>query len=577
MKFILLFQAIVAATDYDYIVVGSGTGGGTVATELAMKGFKTLLIEAGPDYFQANQSTPIFHGKASEDPAISFDFDVKHYDNDVRYFYPRAGVLGGCSVHNTEISIYPNTRDFELMQRITGDNEWSEENMRNYFKRVEDNQYLIKLLHPDHGFDGWFKTSYINFLAQLKLDVNLVDLLLAVIGNPLFDINGRGPFGLNSDKEAKFFIPQSIDATNYTRDNFPQYIRSVAKNFPLTIWTDTFVTKVLFEGTAAVGVEYKQGKYLYKASPLSSDANRNSAKSGTVTATKEIILSGGTFNTPQLLMLSGIGDKDQLASFDIPVVSHVPGVGRKMMDRYEIPIVVQFNQKYRLLRDCKFTPTEDDPCYQEFITKHAGPYTSNGIVSGQSLKSNANLGEPDLFILNVVTDFHGYFRGYSNNIAERTDSATRLILKAHTNNTNGRVSLLSNDPFDVPDINFHSFTDGDTDLNILIDAVKRERAFFKENIFVPYKELFPGSHVQTDEDIRNYIKNLAWGHHACCTARMGTSDDPTAVVDNKFRVRGVTNLRVVDMSIFPEIPGYFPIIYIQMMAMKAADDIISKA
>ncbi|KAJ9084834.1 hypothetical protein DSO57_1020013 [Entomophthora muscae] len=259
MELFIMLHILKVATSYDYIVVGSGPGGGTLATELAIKGFNTLLIEAGPDYFQANQTTPAFHAKASEDPAISFDFQVKHYDNDVSYFYPRAGVLGGCSVHNTQISVYPNSRDFKLMQRITGDDGWSEINMRSYFTRFEGNQYLFPLLHPDHGYDGWFKTSYISFLVQLKLDPVLVNFIAGVIGNPLFDLNGKSFTGLNTDKEARVFIPQSIDKTRFTRTNFPKYIRSVARNHPLTIWTDTFVTKVLFNGTTAVGVEYKKG------------------------------------------------------------------------------------------------------------------------------------------------------------------------------------------------------------------------------------------------------------------------------------------------------------------------------
>ncbi|KAJ9086719.1 hypothetical protein DSO57_1000977 [Entomophthora muscae] len=150
---------------------------------------------------------------------------------------------------------------------------------------------------------------------------------------------------------------------------------------------------------------------------------------------------------------------------------------------------------------------------------------------------------------------------------------TRLILKAHTNNTNGRVQLLSNNPFDVPDINFHSFSDGNRDLDILTQSIKNERNYLSQ-ILVPHKELYPGHHIQTDLQIRRFIKDTAWGHHACCTAKMGTSSDPNAVVDSKFRVRGVRNLRVVDMSIFPRIPGYFPTVYIHMMAMKAADDII---
>ncbi|KAI0218346.1 hypothetical protein L0F63_006075, partial [Massospora cicadina] len=560
--------------NYDYIVVGGGTGGGTLATELAIKGFKTLLIEAGPEYYTANQTTPAFYANASEDPATLFDFDVKHYNNDARYFYPRASALGGCSVHNAMVAVYPNSRDFELMRQITGDDEWAEKNMRKYFKRLEGNQYLSRLLNPDHGFDGWFKTSYINYLIQLKLDPMVLNYILATIGNPLFDLNGKDAFGLNTDKESKPFIPQSVNKKGYTRANFPGYIRSIAKQYPLDIWTNTFVTRVLFDGNVAVGVEYKKGRYLYKASPLSSDYNRKSATHGIVMANKEIIISGGTFNTPQILMLSGIGDKHHLTEHGIPVVSHVPGVGRNMMDHYEISIVNKYPRDFELTKNCKFTPTDDDPCYQEYLIKRTGPYTSNGILSGQLRKSSSRLTEPDLFVMDGLVDFHGYFRGYSKVIAETHRATTRLILKAHNNNTKGRVKLLSTDPFEVPEINFHYFSDGNSDLNILVDAIKVQRKLLKA-IIVPHAEYHPGEDVQTNEEIRRHIKAKAWGHHACCTAKMGPPTDSMAVVDSKFRVRGVAKLRVVDMSIFPRIPGYYPVIYTHMMALKAAKDIVA--
>ncbi|KAI0226594.1 hypothetical protein L0F63_000162 [Massospora cicadina] len=477
-------------------MVGGGTVGGTLATELAMKGFKTLLIEAGPEQNEANQTTPAFHFNSSEDPVTLFDFDVKHYNNDDRYFYPRASALGGCSVHNAMVAVYPNSRDFELMRQITGDDEWAEKNMRKFFKRLEGNQYLSRLLNPDHGFDGWFKTSYINYLIQLKLDPMVLNYILAAIGNPLFDLNGKDAFGLNTDKESKPFIPQSVNKNGYTRANFPGYIRSIAKQYPLDIWTNTFVTKVLFDGNVAVGVEYKKGRYLYKASPLSSDYNRKSATHGIVMANKEIIISGGTFNTPD---------------------SHA---------------------------------------------KRTGPYTSNGVLSGQLRKSSSRLTEPDLFVMDGLIDFHGYFRGYSKVVAETHRATTRLILKAHNNNTK------------VPEINFHYFSDGNSDLDILVDAIKVQRKLLKA-IIVPHVEYHPGEDVQTNEEIRRHIKANAWGHHACCTAKMGPPTDSMAVVDSKFRVRGVVNLRVVDMSIFPRIPGYFPAIYIHMMAMKAAKDIVA--
>ncbi|KAJ9088497.1 hypothetical protein DSO57_1022496 [Entomophthora muscae] len=570
MKLVAIFQALVVA-EFDYIVVGSGPGGGTLATELALKGFKTLLIEAGPDYFRANQSTPAFHAKASEDPASTFGFDVKHYNNGEGYFYPRASVLGGGSVDNAMVTIYPNSRDFALMQRITGDSTWFEENMRRYFKKLEGNQYLNRTNHSSHGFDGWFKTSLA--APPPTTDSILNNYLQAGKVDPGFDINGHTEAGLNTDREANMAVPQAVDKKDFSRVDFPKYIRSVAAKSPLTIWTDTFVTRVLFEGKAAVGVAYTRGRHLYKASLLRRKPKCKARPiKGSVRA-KEVILSGGVFNTPQLLMLSGVGDKHHLKKFNIPVVANLPGVGRNMMDRYEVPIVLQYPRMFKLLTRCRFTPTQDDPCYQMYLKNHTGPYVSNGILYGQLRKSHQTLGEPDLFILNGLSNFHGYFRGYSKYFTSHPNTSTRLILKAHTSNTNGRVKLRSANPFDVPDINFHSFSDGNTDLDILVEALVSERKTLKASLHVHHQELYPGTHIRTKSQIRKYIKQVAWGHHACCTAKMGSQSDPNAVVDPHFNVRHVKNLRIVDMSIFPKIPGYFPTVYIHMVAMKAADTI----
>ncbi|KAJ9084462.1 hypothetical protein DSO57_1024143 [Entomophthora muscae] len=588
---------------FDFIVVGSGPGGGSVAVSLAKKGFKTLLMEAGPDAYNTNNSVPVFHAKASEDSGVTFDYSVQHNAGEPGVFYPRVGALGGCSIHNAMLAVYPNSRDFETMKRITGSNSWDERNMRRYFKALEKQMYRHNLLpdelqrnttqeisqmlgipmetlmalmpltpNPnDHGSDGWLTTSPINLLRQLALDPALAELLPTVLGDPAIDMNGYTPQGkLWSDQEGRMFIPQSVDPTSFTRANFPAHLKETATKYPLTIWTDTFVTKVLFKNTTAVGVEYVQGKHLYRASPLASNEPNNLPRK-TIAASMEIILSAGAFNTPQLLMLSGIGDKSHLASFNIPLVSDVWGVGRNLMDRYEIPIVLKYPQPFSAIENCTFSPTLSDPCYRAYLNRK-GPYISNGIFSGQLKKSSQHLTEPDLFIGSVLSDFHGYFRGYAQHFASHPEAFTKLLLKARTQNSFGEIHLLSPDPFDTPSINFHSFEEGDADLEILTKALQHERKLL-QSLASPHTELYPGPQVQTDDEVREYIRTNAWGHHACCTARIGPDSDMKAVLDPQFRVRGVQRLRVIDASAFPEIPGLFPVLYLHMFAMKAADTV----
>ncbi|KAK9764380.1 hypothetical protein K7432_008162 [Basidiobolus ranarum] len=570
--------------EFDYVVVGSGAGGGVVATELAKAGFSTLLIEAGPDYQSSVTTTPVLHVRASEDPAISFEYFVKHYPESTglrqNVFYPRVGALGGCPNHHAMIALYPNTRDFDLMATTTKDNGWKEKNMRKYFKRMERNYYRSEIFEPDHGFNGWFPTSYINFLRQLTLDPQFLGMLTDIIGNVFRDVNGYTLLGnLESDKEGRIFVPQNVDGKNYNRGDYSGYIKQVAGAGKLTIWTDTLATKIILdEQNTAKGVEFTQGQYLYKASPLSSDRNRQNATIGQVFAKKEIIISAGTFNTPQLLMLSGIGDQDHLKAMNISTKVNLPGVGRNMQDRYETPFVMKLDRKFSLLKDCKFWANSSDPCFNEYQKYRTGPYISNGVLSAYMDKSKSSLTEPDLFTLNLPVLFRGYFKGYSQLAADHPDSVSQLILKAHTKNRAGEVRLTSDSPFDTPYINFHYFEQGgDEDLDAIVKQIRLQRKRTNGIVWSQFEEYLPGKNLTTDDQLKQYIREISWGHHACCTAKVGEDSDPMAVLDSKFRVRGTKNLRVVDASVFPEIPGYFPVMFIHMVGQKVAEDILSSA
>jgi choline dehydrogenase len=197
------------------------------------------------------------------------------------------------------------------------------------------------------------------------------------------------------------------------------------------------------------------------------------------------------------------------------------------------------------------------------------------------LKSDEAKPDPDLFIFSLPGDFHGYFPGYSEKIVSaRKNTLTWAILKAHTNNTAGTVRLKNNDPLETPQIDFRYFDEGNdksgADLDAMVKAVQFVRRMNRRNHLIR-AELFPGPNVVTDDQLRTWIKDSAWGHHASCTCKMGRADDPTAVVDHRFRVIGTKALRVVDASIFPRIPGFFIVTPIYMISEKAADVISEDA
>ncbi|KAJ9064338.1 hypothetical protein DSO57_1031804 [Entomophthora muscae] len=570
---------LVAGQEYDYVVVGSGPGGGTVAVDLAKAGFSTLLIEAGPDHSSEITSIPAMHFSSSEDPNTSLDFTVHHYDkDDGGYFYPRAAALGGCSVHNAMITLYPNTRDFQEMVNITGDRGWSEESMRKYLRRIEANQYVPRTAESEkiHGFDGWIPTSITNLTRLGPPDLNMEKVVLKEYGDLKKDGNGYFHDKLSVDTDGTIFLPLAIDKETYKRFDLGGYIKKHAAKGKLDIWTDTFVTKILFDkDLKAHGVEYSSGKYLYGASPRSSEKTRSAAKKGQVLVRKEVIVSGGSFNTPQLLMLSGIGNKTKLEELGIPVVKDLPGVGHNMMDRYEVPHVIKYPNTFHILKDCHYETKKTDACYEQYIKNKTGPYIGNGVLSAELISTRPELPEPDLLMLNVFAEFHSYHHNYSKELDNERGAFTRLACLGHTMN-NGYVELRSTDPFQPPFINFRYFSHDPDNLDTLVKIVKDQRTHFK-SFPGEFTELYPGKDVQTDAEIRAYVKKLAWGHHACCTAKLGKNSDPMAVLDAKFRVRGVKNLRVVDASSLPVLPGYFPSLFLHMVASRAAELIIEDA
>jgi len=219
-----------------------------------------------------------------------------------------------------------------------------------------------------------------------------------------------------------------------------------------------------------------------------------------------------------------------------------------------------------------------DNAFREWL-EGKGPYTTNGAVVSMVKRSAPSLAEPDLFIFALLGSFDGYFPGYSSIIAEHRDRFTWAILKAHTRNAAGTLTLRSADPRDTPDINFRFFegADAESDLEAVVDGVETVRNINARCGDIIEKEIVPGEGIRTRDQIRRYIRDRAWGHHACGTSKMGPESDPTAVVDSRFSVHGTRSLRVVDASVFPRIPGSFIACAVYMISEKASDVIVEDA
>ena len=623
--------------------MGSGAGGGPLAARLAIYGKKVLLLEAGDDQGGTPQeSIPAFFAAASEYVPMSWDFFVRHYPNDTRealnnkatyetpagetyigldppegsilkgIWYPRAGTLGGCGAHNAMVTVYPHEEDWSLIQGLTGDSSWAPSNMRQYFERLEKNEYLTNFTNAaaaGHGFDGWLGTDemHLSLSASDPQILAMISATNSVMNGPssanitdVADLERAFPLDMNTDypnrdsTQSMYRIPMAVSdgARSSPRDFLLATANAAYSNgtkmYQLDIRTHAFVTKIRFsddDGTPrAVGVDFLDGESLYSADARSGNTT---GIPGSVNATYEVIISGGTFNTPQILKLSGIGPKDELERFDIPVVVELPGVGANLADHYEISTVVKFDTDFSFLSDCTFLETADDPCYIQYTTNatERGPYATTLLPVAALLKSTVSGGIRDTFMFGGPINFHGYFQGYTAAALADFKHWSWVALKAHEHDVAGTVTLASSNPLDMPNIDFKFYDAGTTiggvdelDIQPSVEGIEWSRQVYgnlSSNFQGHFTEEIPGANVTTTEQIKDFIRNQAWGHHAACTAKMGAETDPMAVVDSKFRVRGVKGLRVVDASVFPEMPGFFPVVSVYMISEKAADVIFA--
>ncbi|KEZ39842.1 hypothetical protein SAPIO_CDS8774 [Scedosporium apiospermum] len=586
---VLSAPAAPAADEYDYVVIGSGPGGGPLAANLAKAGYSVFLIEAGDD--SPGQGFGVYT------PTVHWDFYVKHYPDDDprnelyshltwltpegRYwvgqtgapagskllgvYYPRGATLGGSSMVNAMVCWLPSDSDWNHHYNVTGDESWKAENMHKIFEKIEKNNYADPG-SPGHGFNGYFQTN-MGAKAQARggnLQGNKVMEAYAkdfgVSDWSMSDLLTRDPNEMVPDRDqiSSIFGLVNHQYANGGRYSSRDYIQAAVRDGePLTVSMTSLATKVLFDTSGdcgdkprAIGVEYLEGKSLYAG-----DSRRQEGATGTkktVRAKREVIVSGGAFNSPQILMLSGIGPKEHLEEFDIPVIHDLPGVGQHLMDNQEMPIVG---------------------------TGSAGSGTTGVAMFKTNFPAHD---ERDMFLMGGP----GFlFRGFwpMNPVAQPREPQMPYgvsMVKGSSVNNKGWVKLRSADPQDTPEINFNHYAEGsEADLNAMKDTVARIRRIYKDIGITPTEPPCTagldenGSCGQEDID---WIHKQTFGHHPTSSNKIGADDDPMAVLDSKFRVRGVAGLRVVDASAFARIPGIFPSAPTFMISQKASDEMIAE-
>ncbi|KAF2744272.1 GMC oxidoreductase [Sporormia fimetaria CBS 119925] len=586
---------------YDYIVVGTGPGGAPLAANLARAGHSVLVLEAGDDQTEnLNVSQWFNFNAAGNDPATRWDFFVKHSNDEeqeARYihrtwrktdgsfcvgldppagakplgvYYPRAGTLGGCAMHNGCLTMNPNDLDWNDIAATTGDDSWSADNMRKYLVKLERIHYNSTY---KHGTDGWLDMTMLD-PGYNKPDMRqLQELAAEAAGYSKADTPALLQRDMNGDQENRDNLIGPFGGVSHIHPNNRRsspgyYLRDTVaeKKYPITLSLDTLATKIIFEKKGsrqpkAVGIEFLQGKSMYSADPRYNASNPGIP--GVAYASKEVIISGGTFNSPQLLMLSGIGPAKQLKKHKIPVVVDLPGVGQSVSDNYEAGIIALANR-----------PVADPSIIFPSFWK-----TTQGKIR-------------DIYMWCGGFAFEGFWPGFPNlpptfNSTYGPREYECALVHMNPRSHAGTVTLRSANPRDMTDINLNFFATPDShkDIRAILEGIQWVRSWLSEvdptaeNSLAPFNELHPckgviGKQTCSDEEQMTYLKEQAYSHHASSSCRIGADGDEMAVLDSKFRVRGVKGLRVVDASSFPKVPGAFPVLPTMMLSEKASEILI---
>ena len=508
---------------FDYVVVGGGSAGAAVAARLSEDPEVTVgLLEAGPTDTDKDVVLQLNRWMELLESGYDWDYPIEEQENGNSHMrHARAKVLGGCSSHNSCIAFWAPREDLDEWEEKHGAAGWGSKDTFGLYKKLENNE----LPGDHHGHDG--PVSLMNVPPVDPCGIALLDACEQA-GIPRVQFN-EGQTVING---ANFFqVNRKDDGTRSSSS--VSYLHPILDRENLTILTDTQAKELEFDEndncTAVLVVNNAFGK-----------TNRIEAK-------KEVIVSSGAINTPQLLMLSGIGPKDHLAEVGIEARVDSPGVGEHLGDHPEG--VISWEAKKPMVEDSTqwweigiFSPTEE------------------------------GLDRPDLMMHygSVPFDMHTLRQGY--NTSENSFCLTPNVTHAKSR---GTVRLRSKDFRDKPKVDPRYFTDPEGhDMRVMVAGIKKAREIVAQDAMSEWagEELFPGKDVQTDEQIADYItRTHNTVYHPVGTVRMGAPDDEMSPLDPQLRVKGVNRLRVVDASAMPEITTVNPNITVMMMGEKCAE------
>jgi choline dehydrogenase len=531
---------------YDYIIIGAGSAGCVLAHRLGeRRENKILVLEAGgKDHFwnwKIHMPAAFAYPLADDKLNWYYHTEPEPFMDGRRMYCPRGRVIGGSSSINGMCYIRGHARDYDSWAQA-GLRGWSYADILPYFRRAEDHEVggddyhgTNGPLHVSHG-----KTKNPLYAAWLEAGKQA--------GYPLTpDLNGYqqeglGPMEMTTNRGRRWSAAKA-------------YLRPAIARGNVEVQSRARTLRILFEGKRAIGVEYSQGGRVQQAR-----------------ATREVIVSGGTINSPQILMVSGIGPADHLRQHGIAVVQDLPGVGQNLQDHIETYV------QHRCLQPITLYPVLKNPLRQllvgiEWTFFGSGIGATNHFEAGGFIRSHAGVEHPDLqyHFLPIAASYDGS--------ATQPGHGFQAHVGPMRPTSRGSVTLKSADPRQAPAIRFN-YLQTEQDRLEFRTGIKLTREIFAQTAFDPFRgpELAPGPDVKTDAEIDAHLRRKAESaYHPSCTCKMGLAADPMAVVDDAGRVHGIERLRVIDASIMPNVVSGNLNAPTIMMAERLSDAILEKA
>src|SRR6201994_1206253 len=528
--------------EFDYVIVGAGSAGCVLANRLSANGkHSVLLLEAGPKDTNIWIHVPIGYGKLFKEKSVNWMYQTEPEPGlgGRQVFQPRGKVLGGSSSINGLLYVRGQHEDYDRW-RQRGNVGWGYDDVLPYFKKAENQQ---RGAGDSPGSGGPLAGSDWRHEDPLSEAFGKAAVESGIPFNP--DFNGKTQEG------AGFF--QTTTRRGRRASSAQSYLKPAKGRGNLHIETSALAQRIVFEGKRAKAVEYKQ------------NGNLRAAR-----ARKEVLVSGGAYNSPQLLQLSGVGPGELLKTHGIDVVLDAPGVGNDLQDHLQVRIVTGCAQPVTL-NDVVNSPVRRVMAGARWALARSGPLTIAAGTSGAFFKTNPRLATPgtQVHFISFSTDKMGEnlhpFSGFTASVCQLRPESR------------GSLKIRSADPAVPPEIRIN-YLATETDRAAFIDGIKILRKILAAPALKAYcvDEVYPGADVTCDEDVLDFCRKTgSTAYHPTSTCRMG--NDPLAVVDQRLRVRGIAGLRVVDASVMPDLMSGNTNAPTIMIAEKASDMILQDA